>query len=87
MGRKAVAMKRSKWSVVIRDDKRKIIWITDDDGSISVTNDAEHVVRDIHQRHPNYRVIYRDSQGQWDELVHSNGTLTGFVTSAERPPS
>lgn len=50
-------------------------------GSASVTNDAENVVEDL--RHAGYdlstaRIVYRDSDGTWDEILVSNGRFAGF---------
>lgn len=70
-----------------------VMVITDlDDGTLqlvscSVTNDAENVIKylvkfaglrssdgfDDHER-----VVYRDTQGRWDELLHQNGKFAGF---------
>lgn len=57
----------------------EIVHIIDiDDGGISVTNDAENVVAEVNNRYPNRRIIYRDSMGNWDELVHENGVFKSF---------
>jgi hypothetical protein len=52
-----------------------------DAGRRSVTNDADNVVADLHQRGllKGRRLIYRDSEGRWDELGHDeNGRFIGF---------
>jgi hypothetical protein len=51
----------------------------DNDVGMSVTNDAENVVADVLRQYPDHRIIYRDTMGQWDELVHFNGKFTGFA--------
>lgn len=38
-------------------------------GNISVTNDAERVYTELQSFWPNRRVIYRDSMGNWDEMI------------------
>lgn len=45
----------------------------------SITNDAEAVVADVHHRYPGRRIIYRDSDSNWDELVHDNGVFVNFA--------
>ena len=67
----------------------EIVWISDrDDGAISVTNDAENVVKEMHNKYPGARIIYRDSDKCWDELKHdSAGTFTGFAPAREMVPS
>lgn len=57
-----------------------MVWIEDvgHDVRPSVTNDAEAVVREVHERYPGRRIIYRDSDGRWDELCHHNGTFLQF---------
>lgn len=46
---------------------------------MSVTNDAEAVVADVYAKHGDLRIIYMDSQGHWDELVHDKGKFSHFV--------
>lgn len=48
-------------------------------GGRSVTNDAENVVREVNSHHPDCRIIYRDSDGIRDELIHENGVFKGFA--------
>ena len=62
------------------DDK---VFIVDLDGLCSVTNDAEQVVRFLNISHPNKRVIYRDSAGDWGELRHTGGVFIGFQAHSE----
>lgn len=45
----------------------------------SVTNDAENVVAEILTEYGNKRIIYRDSDGHWDELVHNGSKFTNFA--------
>lgn len=49
----------------------------------SVTNDAERVIRHLHEvgivRRQHIRVLYYDSDGRLDELLHDgNGLFVGF---------
>ena len=55
------------------------VFIVDEDVGMSVTNDAENVVLEVLTRYPNHRIIYRDTTGRWDELVHDNEKFTGFA--------
>lgn len=57
-----------------------IVFIKDLDlGGKSVTNNAEFVVAQIHEQHPHRRVVYKDSNGDWDELVHDEGVFLHFA--------
>lgn len=58
-----------------------VIAIRDMDGKMSITNDAEGVVAFLASRHfltETKKLIYRDSMGFWDELVHNGKELKGF---------
>lgn len=57
---------------------KEIVYIIDDEIGMSITNDAENVVMKINNSFPNYRIVYRDTAGTWDELVHENGVFKGF---------
>ena len=66
-------------SYTINFVSRDTVFITDDDnGGWSVTNDAERVVEAINERYPNRRIVYKDTCGYWDELVHKNGEFLTF---------
>lgn len=57
-----------------------VIFIRDlDQGGVTVTNDAEAVVEEVHKLHPGKRIVYRDTDGDWDELRHTEGKFTGFT--------
>jgi len=72
---------RASITIQTVDHRTKRVWVTDNDGRVSVTNDAEAVVKYINHSYPNYRIIYRDTMGNWDELLHVNGDFTGFTTA------
>ncbi len=55
-----------------------------DRGNVSVTNDADRVVAEVHKLHPGKRIFYRDSMGNWDELDHKNGVFTGYLPARAR---
>lgn len=63
-------MRKSDWNYVdIQSDK---VFIRDLNlGNLSVTNDAEAVYEEIQHKHPGKRLIYRDSEGVWEEITLS----------------
>lgn len=66
-----------------------IVWIRDrdEDGVVSVTNDAENVVKELHNKYPGARIIYQDTMQAWDELKHDGcGTFTGFAPARDMAP-
>lgn len=63
----------------VTDDAVYIVDLANECGTMSVTNDAENVVANIAQEYSNKRIIYRDTDGQWDELVHDNGRFLRFA--------
>ena len=70
---------RSNYKMELIDLKDRLIKIIDLDGPRSVTNDAERVVAELNKRFPNYRILYQDTMGNWDELLHIHGIFTGFA--------
>lgn len=47
--------------------------------SMSITNDAEEVVKWAVRNIKGWnRILYRDTMGQWDELVVKNNEFAGF---------
>ena len=62
------------------------VFIIDQDkpGCLSVTNDAEAVVEAVCRHYPGRRIIYRDTTGQWDELVHAKGSFVDFAPYNEQ---
>ena len=63
---------------VIRVQER-IVFIVDNDNGLSVTNDAEAVVDHLNDIYPSFRVVYRDTDGNWDELVHVDGVFKRYA--------
>ena len=52
---------------------------------LTVTNDAEWVVEQICAIYgKNVRIIYKDTDGYWDELVHTDGVFKTFGIVTER---
>ena len=54
------------------------VFIVDEDGPMSITNDAEAVVDFVNQLYPQRKIVYCDTDGNWDELVHTNGKFLAF---------
>lgn len=57
------------------------VWLVDNQGihkRVSVTNDAEAVVAHVDRHFPGRRIFYRDTMGNWDELVHDRAKFIGF---------
>ena len=68
---------RASFSVAKLTDE--IVFIVDrDDGSLTITNDAEAVAAWCHELYPGRRIIYQDTDDHWDELCHANGVFEGF---------
>jgi hypothetical protein len=44
----------------------------------SVTNDAEAITRIVHTLHGDVPIVYRDTEGNWDELRHREGHFACF---------
>jgi hypothetical protein len=58
----------------------RVVYLMDpDNGAMSITNDAEAVVKYYAKQFPLCRIVYRDTTGIWDELKHEGGVFTGFA--------
>lgn len=57
---------------------------TDLHPTMSVTNDAEYVVQLAFKTHGNIPIIYCDTEGNWDELRHNQGSFGCFRPLATR---
>ena len=58
-----------------------VVCVIDEGGAPSVTNDAEAVIAELASTGVdliNQPVIYRDTEGQWDELLLVDGQFSGF---------
>jgi hypothetical protein len=69
---------RNKMSFTIQTITTNWIFIEDTGSGVSVTNDAEGVCDHLVFYHGNKRIMYRDSDGTWDELVHDHGIFKRF---------
>lgn len=75
---KAVYHKRATYDYTI---DQGIICIVDLNEGMSVTNDAENVIQDFEDKGLltlEQLVIYRDSMGNWDQLLVKAGGFAGF---------
>lgn len=73
-------MRRADWTIEFMDGA--VVAIVDADlGGMSVTNDAEAIVIAVDEsvHLGTRRLIYRDSTGRWDELLHEAGRFAGFA--------
>ena len=78
-------MTRAQYIIVSQDETTVLIR---DIGTtcMSVTNDAEAVVRDLHELHAlsARQLLYFDSENEVDELKHDgHGNFTGFAPVAD----
>lgn len=72
-------MRGSDWEYVNFAGNPDTVYIRDLNlGGKSVTNDAEAVVKEVNFVHPGKKIIYQDSDGCWDELVHVDGRFVCF---------
>lgn len=62
------------------DGSTEVVFIKDmcTGEQLSVTNGAEEVVLELNGLYPDARIIYRDTEGHWDELVHDQGFFQYF---------
>lgn len=78
---------KARASYVIERQSDTIIVIADVGTGITVTNDAEAVIQEMHERGllQTQQVLYYDSEGQLDELKHDGkGRFTGFAPGPDR---
>jgi hypothetical protein len=55
------------------------VFLVDKDEGTSMTNDAESVCEWADKNFPGKRVIYYDTTGRWDEMIHKDGVFKGFA--------
>jgi hypothetical protein len=65
--------------VLVREDADRVFIADANRGQMSITNDAEGVVAHVHKLFPDRRIIYKDTEGRWDELKHNHGKFTNFA--------
>jgi hypothetical protein len=72
------ATPRSRYTI---ESRPGLLCLIDQDDGRSVTNDAALVIADLVQKGydlSSTRVLYRDTQGVWDELLTRDGSFAGF---------
>jgi hypothetical protein len=77
-------MARARYETVDEESTSEVLVIRDVGGSraMTVTNDAESVVAELHQHYGlgARKLLYYDSSGDLDELVHDGaGRFVGFA--------
>ena len=78
---------RSRFYEVDRNREHNIVWIEDDCDAngkpkMSVTNDAENVAAWFRKIYgPEVRVVYRDTDMEWWEIVYEPTYFDGFKVS------
>lgn len=72
-------MNKSAWEIVGISETAVYILDVGQGTDLSVTNDAENVVDEILLVYGEKRIVYRDSEGQWDEITHDGVDFTGFA--------
>lgn len=79
---------RSTWALVEVDAKNMIFFIEDIchlTGEMSITNDAENVCNYFRQTHgKEWRVVYKDTNQEWWEIVRGPVYFGGFKISFKR---
>ena len=76
------AADRARFSIEVTDN---LVVLEDLDQGRTVTNDADPVIADLAQEGllRGRRVIYRDTMGRWDELLHDGTRFAGFRPFAQ----
>jgi hypothetical protein len=79
---------KSTWAVVETDLDNKIFFIEDIchlTGAMSITNDAENVVQHFHDAcGPSWRVVYKDTNNEWWEMIPHDHPWCGLDISFEK---
>ena len=79
---------KSMWVTCDRDFQHKIVFIEDmsvKTGGMSITNDAEDVLQYWHQSLGwDWRVVYKDTEGEWWEIIDGHTTWMGTGIGFER---
>lgn len=69
----------AKFNAKIQDEYLLLEDLAEEYQCMSITNDAEEVVKWATKNITGWsRILYKDTVGQWDELVVQNGEFKGF---------
>lgn len=71
------SMARAKYNVLQSLDH--FIIIEDLNQGVSITNDAEAVVKEVVDLYGDKRIRYYDTDGRFDELVHNHSQFVDFI--------
>lgn len=76
---------RARYNIV--KETAELFAIEDTDTGVSITNDAEAVVYELVNVHKigDKRIVYKDTMGNWDELLHDGDQFTGFAPYRKEP--
>jgi len=72
-------MSRARYQIVIEGSASITIQDVGGHRDLTVTNDAEAVVKELIPRLAGRRLFYYDSEGQMDELLVKDGRFAGFA--------
>lgn len=61
---------------IIHATHNNVLFLIDDNTGRSITNSADYITSLFRQFD---RIIYRDTSGRWDELLHEAGSFKGFA--------
>jgi hypothetical protein len=70
---------------IVRVEHDRVFIVDLDLGNKSVTNDAERVYSELKKHWPGRRIIYKDSIGNWDEIIVQPFCKTNFVYITFKP--
>lgn len=59
--------------------EREVYIADQDNGSRTVTNDAENVARELYEQYGNVCIYYTDTDGNVDQILHDRGEFKGFA--------
>lgn len=69
-------------SLVVKAGVAYVMVTADEDNTVSLTNDAEYVIErlapEYGERFRTLRVLYKDSSGVWDQMLHRRGVFKRF---------
>jgi len=67
------------WWTFLTEDVAYIVQMPGSNGP-SITNDAERIVARLWWEHRRPHVVYRDTMGNWDEILHEEGCFKGLAS-------
>lgn len=82
-------MKKCKADYRFVEETPEIVFIEDLNlGGKSITNDAEAVVETLLSYiNPKLRIVYKDTCGMWNELLHDGKKFVDFAPYSEYSPT